>query len=75
MGRMEVTHAADDDNIYFVSEPRQPDCIQIDTYPGGQPPFFIQSGGRHKTTDTAGAVDRLRPARAKDPSAQTNLEP
>jgi hypothetical protein len=59
--RLEVTHPADDDNVYFIGSQDQADCIQadciqVDTPPGGRPPFLIENGGRHQTTDTVEAV-------------------
>jgi hypothetical protein len=54
--RLEVTHRADDDNVYFIGDQNQFDRIQVDTAPGGQPPFFIENGGRYETTNTTEAV-------------------
>jgi hypothetical protein len=58
--RLEVTHPADDNNVYFIGDQHQPDLIQVDTYPHGGPPFLIENGGRHDTTDTTQAVAIIR---------------
>jgi hypothetical protein len=58
--RLEVTHPGDDDNVYFIGDQHQHDLIQVDTYPTGHPPFLIENGGRHDTTDTAQAVAIIR---------------
>jgi len=53
--RLQVTHAGDDDNVYFVGDGSRRDRIQIDTAPGGQPPFVIENGGRSETSTLAEA--------------------
>jgi len=58
--RLDVTHPADDDNVYFIGDQHQLDSIQVDTAPDGQPPFLIENGGRHETTDTTEAVTLIR---------------
>lgn len=54
--RLQVTHAADDDNVYFLGDGYGRNRIQIDTWPGGHPPFVIENGGRSETSDLAEAV-------------------
>lgn len=54
--RLQVTHAADDDNVYFIDDVNGRNRIQIDTWPRGQPPFLIENGGRSKTSDVGEAV-------------------
>ncbi len=54
--RLQVTHAADDDNVYFIGDEDGPDRIQVDTCPDGQPTFYIENGGRHQTSEVAEAV-------------------
>jgi hypothetical protein len=54
--RLAVTHRADDDNVYFIGDEQQRDRIQLDTAPDGQPPFYIEDGGRHQTPEVAEAV-------------------
>jgi hypothetical protein len=58
--RLQVTHPADDDNVYFVGDEYGRDRIQIETAPGGQPPFVIEDGGRSQISDTAEAVMLIR---------------
>jgi hypothetical protein len=58
--RLEVTHPADDDNVYFIGNDNQFDRVQVDTAPGGQPPFLIENGEQHETTDTTEAVTLIR---------------
>jgi translation elongation factor P/translation initiation factor 5A len=60
--RLEVTHPADDDNVYFIGDQHQFDRVQVDTYPDGQPSFLIENenGLRHETTDTTEAVTLIR---------------
>jgi hypothetical protein len=53
--RLHVTHPADDDNVYFIGDQHGPDRIQIDTRPAGEPPFLIENGDRHQTSDPAEA--------------------
>jgi hypothetical protein len=54
--RLQVTHPADDDNLWFLGDEHGRDRIQIETAPEGQPPFLIENGGRSQTSDTAEAV-------------------
>jgi hypothetical protein len=58
--RLEATHPADDDNVYFIGDEHGPDRIQLDTAPGGQPLFYIENGGRHKTSEAAEAAAIIR---------------
>jgi hypothetical protein len=57
-----VAHPADDDNLWLLSEGTAQEVergevieVQIGTYPGGQPPFLIESTGHDErvTTDDA----------------------
>src|SRR5215472_1100931 len=57
--RLQVTHPADDDNVYFVGDEQGRDRIQIETAPDGQPPFLIENGGRSQTSDTGEAVSLI----------------
>jgi hypothetical protein len=54
--RLQVTHPADDDNVYFIGDEHQRDQIQLDTGPDGQPSFYIENGGRHLTSEVAEAA-------------------
>src|SRR5690606_4801797 len=59
--RLQVTHPADDDNVWFVSRPPLDGDIQIDTRPDGRPPFLIESDrGRVSTHDVDEAAGLLR---------------
>jgi hypothetical protein len=60
--RLEVKYPADDDNLYFLffADWNKFENIQVETAPCGQPPFLIENGGRHETTDTTEAVTLLR---------------
>jgi hypothetical protein len=58
--RFQATHPADDDNLWFFSEGSAPDAakghvieVQIETHPGGQPPFLIESTGHDQRVTTA----------------------
>jgi hypothetical protein len=54
--RLQVTHPADDDNVYFIGDTHGPDRIQLDTAPDGQPPFCIENGGRLDTPQASEAA-------------------
>ena|SRR5215472_12654028 len=60
--RLEVTHPADDDNVYFIGDQHQFDRVQVDTYRDGQPSFLIENenGLRYETTDPTEAVSLIR---------------
>jgi hypothetical protein len=58
--RLEVTHRADDDNVYYIGIDDVYECIQLDTRDGGQPPFLIENGGRYETVETAEASSIIR---------------
>jgi hypothetical protein len=58
--RLEVTWPADDDNVYFIGDEHGLDRIQLDTFPGGQPHFYIENGGWHQTSEVAEAVTIIR---------------
>jgi len=59
--RLEVTHAADDDNVWFLRATRGAVEVQIDTWPHGQTPFYIEADqGPVRTSDTAEAVALIR---------------
>ena len=55
--RLQVTHPADDDNVYFIGDEHGLDRIQLDTHEDGQPPFYIENGGVHQTSDVSQAVN------------------
>ncbi len=54
--RLQVTHPADDDNVYFLGDEHGFDRVQVDTGPGGRPPFLIEAEERFETSDVAEAA-------------------
>ncbi|MFE1875657.1 hypothetical protein ACFW9N_33130 [Streptomyces sp. NPDC059496] len=55
--RLAVTRASDDDNVYFLGVGAVLDRVQVDTGPGGQPPFLVETGScRVVTSEVAEAV-------------------
>jgi hypothetical protein len=54
--RLMVTHAGDDDNVYFLGDELTMDRVQVDTGPGGQPPFLVEADDRVVTSEVAEAV-------------------
>src|SRR6185437_2089091 len=54
--RLSVTHAGDDDNVYFLGDERGPGRVQVDTSADGQPPFLIEADDRVETSDIAEAI-------------------
>ena len=58
INRIRVKYPADDDNVWFIRL-RSSVEVQIDTHPGGQSPFLIESdpeGQRLETSDLQHAV-------------------
>jgi hypothetical protein len=58
--RLEVTHPADDDNVYFIGDQHGLDRVQLDTAPGGQPLFLIENGSQCQTSEAAEAAAIIR---------------
>ncbi|GAA1693120.1 hypothetical protein GCM10009765_48110 [Fodinicola feengrottensis] len=57
--RLSVKHMSDDDNVWFLSLTRNFD-VQIDSRPGGNPPFLLESDrARMSTDDLVVAVETL----------------
>jgi len=54
--RLQQPHPGDDDNIYFLGDTSGLDRVQIDTAPGGQPPFVIAADQQVETNDSAHAT-------------------
>jgi hypothetical protein len=54
--RLAVAHASDDDNVYYLGDGAILDRVQLDTGPGGQPPFLVEADDRVVTSDVAEAV-------------------
>jgi hypothetical protein len=57
--RLKVTHAADDDNVYFLGDERGLDRVQVGTAPGGEPPFLIEADDRVEVSDVAEAAGAI----------------
>jgi hypothetical protein len=65
--RLIVTHPGDDDNVWRLSVGPQPWAtgqrnVQIDTAPGGTPPFLVEGddeGQRLETSDPAEAAEAI----------------
>jgi hypothetical protein len=61
ISRMVGTYSADDDNVFWVEGPGIE--VQIDTLPGGLPPFTVESdapASRLDTSDVEAAKGRIR---------------
>jgi hypothetical protein len=54
--RLVVSHPADDDNVFFIGDQDGRARVQVDTWPGGQPPFLIEDTERAETGDPREAV-------------------
>jgi hypothetical protein len=54
--RPQQPHPGDDDNVYFIGDASRLDRVQIDTAPGGQPPFLIEADRQAETSDHAEAT-------------------
>jgi hypothetical protein len=52
--RLNVAHAPDDDNVYFLGIPARPDLVQINTDADGQPPFTIEADNHQSTSEFTG---------------------
>ncbi|BCB83154.1 hypothetical protein Psuf_004670 [Phytohabitans suffuscus] len=58
--RLRVTHAADDDNVWYLGRQGSDLEIQIDSAPGGAPPFILESETALETVDDVRtALERL----------------
>lgn len=57
--RLQPPHPGDDDNVYFLGDSSDLDRVQLDTAPGGQPPFLIEADQRFQTTDPADAATTI----------------
>jgi len=64
--RLQVTHPADDDNLWMFSKGSAREVakgeaivVQIGTYPGGQPPFLIESTGHNQRVTTSDAEEAV----------------
>jgi hypothetical protein len=58
--RLSVTHAGDDDNVWYISRPTCNVELQLDSMPNGLPPFLLESDTvRERTDDVREAVELL----------------
>jgi hypothetical protein len=58
--RLSVTHAADDDNVWFISRPTCDVELQLNSMSNGFPPFLLESDTvRERTDDVREAVELL----------------
>jgi hypothetical protein len=60
--RLAVTHPADDDNVWWIwigPGPRDigQRSVQIDTAPGGTPPFLVEGDGEGQWLQTSDAAE------------------
>lgn len=67
--RLQVAYAADDDNVYFIGDESRLDRVQLYTAPDGQPTFYIETGGLHRTADVGEAVDTIGRYLTREPPA------
>jgi hypothetical protein len=54
--RLSVTHAADDNNVWFIVHPSGNARFQIDSMPNGAPPFLLESANARGQADEVGEV-------------------
>ena len=56
--RLQVKHPGDDGSVYFLGDEHGLDRVQLDTGPGGRPPFLVETEGgeRFETSDAAEAA-------------------
>jgi diadenosine tetraphosphate (Ap4A) HIT family hydrolase len=57
--RLQPSHQADDDNVFFLSDDQRAEYVQIDTGPHGNPPFIIEAGERRETSEPSDAADLI----------------
>ena len=72
--RLVVVHPGDDDNVYLLGNASGRDLVQVNTYPDGQPTFFIEASDRAEAADVttaAGAIVRAVESGRVRPSDDT----
>jgi hypothetical protein len=57
--RLQPSHQADDDNVFFLSDDQRAEHVQIDTGPHGNPPFIIEAAERRETSEPSDAADLI----------------
>ncbi|MEU7832984.1 MULTISPECIES: hypothetical protein [unclassified Nonomuraea] len=58
--RISKTHAADDDNVWFIRRRSGAIELQLDSMPNGDPPFLLESdSGRAGTSSVEEAITLL----------------
>jgi hypothetical protein len=58
--RLSVPHAADDNNVWFITETSRNIDVQLDSMPDGALPFLLESDdARTRTEDVSVAVEVL----------------
>lgn len=58
--RLTVTHPADDDNVWYITRVGRRGELQLDSAPGGAPPFLLESESeRGRAGDVTTAVGKL----------------
>jgi hypothetical protein len=58
--RLQVSHPGDDDNLWFVrAHVDAAVTIQIETRPGGQPPFLVEGDDVYQRAETSGADEAV----------------
>jgi hypothetical protein len=57
--RLQVTHPSDDDNLWYTRAGGSCE-VQIESHPGGEPPFLIEGDtDRHEVHQASEAVDLI----------------
>lgn len=60
IARLMVTHAADDNNVWFITRSSKNVELQIDSMPDGTPPFLLESEDeRGYAEDANDAIEKL----------------
>ena len=55
--RLAVTHAGDENNVWFITRPASSVELQLDSMPDGAPPFLLESdANRDRTSDAEEAA-------------------
>ena len=61
--RMAANRPSDDDNVFWIGTASEFEIVQVDTWPGGRPPFYLEDDrGQMQTSDVAEAVAMIHGA-------------